>query len=43
MEGEREGERGFWESVEWAVRKEGEVSVDRLEPGCGEGRRGVMY
>jgi hypothetical protein len=31
------------ESVEWAVRKEGEVTRERLEPGCGEGRRGVMY
>jgi hypothetical protein len=24
------------------VRKEGEVRAERLDPGCGEGRRGVM-
>lgn len=35
---EREGER-----VLRAVRKDGEVRVERLDPGAGEGRRGVAY
>lgn len=39
-EGDREG--GCVERVEWAVRKEGEVRSDGLDPGAGEARRGVM-
>ena len=39
-EGDREGD--CVERVEWAVRKEGEVRSDKLEPGVGEARRGVM-
>jgi hypothetical protein len=42
--GARDGEReGEGERLEAAVRKDGEVRVERLEPGWGEGRRGVMY
>jgi hypothetical protein len=39
-EGDREGD--CVERVECAVRKEGEVRSDKLEPGAGEARRGVM-
>lgn len=35
---ERDGEREVL-----AVRKEGEVSVERFEPSAGDGRRGVAY
>lgn len=35
---ERDGER-----LVLAVRKDGDVSVERLDPSCGDGRRGVAY